>query len=621
MLSSVSEEIAELQLLYMKEFGSTLEVIGGLKEEICNVQADVELNFITLKLEKSLIENEVEELTLELMAANEHLEKANAAKMNAETELAKSITKETTAASALCTDLDALRPKLITTRGRETKLEKMSLEVAKLRSRMTLSTEIMAIPSAPEVSAKMDTLYAELCAIKESEAHYHENVKNSQAEIEALKIQLCAFRDLEAEWKESLVATDAELQEAKDELAIANEALEWVGGDAAALSAKLESLKAEIKTAKEGEARAKADLKHCSSTLQRMRIDLEDASRLADKARAFKLDLDDVTAKLEKAIESERTMAASMVSLRAELNKSRGELAVVRENNGVAFVEKDQRHETELNQMRALLEAAVMAEAEQSTEEAEKARHEVVESRAHIETIDAKLQALLLEVEAVKASEEWAFTQMRLNTIPEYSSMETEEEQDGDISISHEYQNLKTKTRDLQELVNKRAAVGIAQVDAAKASEREMRWKVEVLEREVRACRIELNEAVNKRDEAEAALQAIRFEGKPLSFSGTLNGGNPMGKFVTGERQGNMNSIYILEDSQSSSPSCSSLSFANCASPGRQERSPVESNAQPDLTTKSSSAEKERKPKFSSKIGAYFSKKKDSTEERNPGSL
>lgn len=53
---------------------------------------------------------------------------------------------------------------------------------------------------------------------------------------------------------------------------------------------------------------------------------------------------------------------------------------------------------------------------------------------------------------------------MRLNTIPEYSSMETEEEQDGDISISHEYQNLKTKTRDLQELVNKRAAVGIAQV-------------------------------------------------------------------------------------------------------------------------------------------------------------
>lgn len=79
------------------------------------------------------------------------------------------------------------------------------------------------------------------------------------------------------------------------------------------------------------------------------------------QARAFKLDLDDVTAKLEKAIESERTMAASMVSLRAELNKSRGELAVVRENNGVAFVEKDQRHETELNQMRALLEAAVIS--------------------------------------------------------------------------------------------------------------------------------------------------------------------------------------------------------------------------------------------------------------------
>lgn len=52
---------------------------------------------------------------------------------------------------------------------------------------------------------------------------------------------------------------------------------------------------------------------------------------------------------------------------------------------------------------------------------------------------------------------------MRLKTIPEYD-METAE-QEGEIAVSfEEYQSLKTKTKELQELVNKRAAVGMAQV-------------------------------------------------------------------------------------------------------------------------------------------------------------
>lgn len=54
---------------------------------------------------------------------------------------------------------------------------------------------------------------------------------------------------------------------------------------------------------------------------------------------------------------------------------------------------------------------------------------------------------------------------MRLKTIPEFYGMKRGEEQGGEISMSlEEYQNLTTKTRDLQELVNKRAAVGMAQV-------------------------------------------------------------------------------------------------------------------------------------------------------------
>jgi hypothetical protein len=143
-----------------------------------------------------------------------------------------------------------------------------------------------------------------------------------------------------------------------------------------------------------------------------------------------------------------------------------------------------------------------------------------------------------------------------------------------------------------------------------------MQRRIATLQTELRSCRAELNEAISKREEAEAAkfsceaaLRAKRLERKSLSQSGTLNGGHSMGKSMNlGDRQGSVNSIGF-EDSQSSSPSRSSKSFASVASPGRLERSPIESIAQV-LNTRTPSEEKQRKLKLSSMIGAYFSKKK-----------
>lgn len=136
------------------------------------------MNFIILKLEKFFIENEVEELILELMVVNEYLEKVNVVKMNVEIEFVKSIIKEIIVVSVLCIDFDVFCFKFIIIRGREIKLEKMSLEVVKLRLWMILSMEIMVILFVLEVSVKMDILYVELCVIKEFEVYYYENVKN-----------------------------------------------------------------------------------------------------------------------------------------------------------------------------------------------------------------------------------------------------------------------------------------------------------------------------------------------------------------------------------------------------------------------------------------------------------
>ncbi|KAG0609548.1 hypothetical protein M758_8G193100 [Ceratodon purpureus] len=660
-LINAREEISKLQLVSTEEFENSLEVVKDLKEEIGEVQADFSMQYTTLILEKSLLEQKTKDLTLELIATNTRLQEASAAQKKAETELAAT-PKENVGASALRAELEAVRAELVIAREAENKLEKMTLEVEELRAQMAFRKQSMTT----ELSADMDALRTELDAVKKSEANYREIVNSSQAQIEGLKVHVYALRDSEAKAKESLVSISSELQKKKIEFEMAKEALEWVGGDAAALSAELEALKAEVTSmealraevtsTKEGEARAKAAFTDYSLKLQKMRLDLEDATKLADKvpikaqpiktqARTFKLDLDEATEKLVKAIESEKTMSASMASLKAELNNARTELAATREEHGLTLAEKEQQYELELNQMRAQWEVAsiseatltdanfalneslikVMAEAEeavfakeQATQDAEKARQEVEQAEDRIETLEAKLETLQLEVEAAKASEEWAFTQMRLKTIPEYD-METEE-QDGEIPVSfEEYQHFKTKAKELQELVNKRAAVGMAQVNAAKASEKEMQRRIETIQKELRTCRIELNEAITKREEAEAAkfsceaaLRAKRLERKSLSHSGTLNGGHPMGKLMNVEdRQGSLNSI-CFEDSQSSSPSRSSKSFASFASPGRSERSPMESIAQA-LHTRTPSEEKQRKLKFSSKIGAYFSKKKDSS--------
>ena len=74
------------------------------------------------------------------------------------------------------------------------------------------------------------------------------------------------------------------------------------------------------------------------------------------------MDLDEATAKLEKAIESERTMSASMASLKAELNNARTQLAATLEDHRMALA-KEQQYELELNQMRSQWEVAVGSEA------------------------------------------------------------------------------------------------------------------------------------------------------------------------------------------------------------------------------------------------------------------
>lgn len=163
------------------------------------------------------------------------------------------------------------------------------------------------------------------------------------------------------------------------------------------------------------------------------------------------------------------------------------------------------------------------------------------------------------------------------------------------------------------------------QIGAAQASETEMHRKLEIAKHDLEASRAELKEAIKKREDAEAAKFAVegmlrnyRGERKTQVHSGIFNGGHPLGSPINGDRHG-----YIVSptqgNSQTSSPSHPSFSFATFASPSSHdkshekvlERSPTESLAQA-LEKKMPSEEKHRRQRLSSKIGSYFIKKKDS---------
>lgn len=166
----------------------------------------------------------------------------------------------------------------------------------------------------------------------------------------------------------------------------------------------------------------------------------------------------------------------------------------------------------------------------------------------------------------------------------------------------------------------------LEQVEAAKAGEKEIERKLEMAMRDIEGSRAELREAARKREEAEAAKFAVegmlrnqRAERRHQhQHHAALNGGHngsgltaPMGSPSNGgDRQGYMVSP-ASGNSQNSSPLHSTFSFATFASPSSPSKPASESLAEV-LAMKLPSEEKHRKARFSSKIGSYFVKKKDS---------
>lgn len=117
----------------MEEFESLLEVVRGLKEDICEVQVDVKLDFNILILVMFLLEKKIGELIVELMVVNDLVEKVIVVQMKFEIKFVVFISKDIVVICILCVDFEVVWGDFVMVRKVESKLEGMILELEELR--------------------------------------------------------------------------------------------------------------------------------------------------------------------------------------------------------------------------------------------------------------------------------------------------------------------------------------------------------------------------------------------------------------------------------------------------------------------------------------------------------
>ncbi|CAM6037148.1 unnamed protein product [Sphagnum compactum] len=645
------------------QHGSSIAELASVKEQISSLQAELQtiseqnssyaVDLENAKQEINRLQDELrgeqqsDELLKELIATNETLEKMSAARAMAETELV--ILREAALNhSAAEAELEQVRTELNVLKEAEAKLAESiaQLEATKAELAFCKDEEASLGVTIASKTAELEELNAELRLIKEAEEKYRGVVAVTALDLEEARSKLLAAKEAEETATGALAATTAEFETLKAEFSAAKETQEKSGEAMILTNKELEELKAELAATKDSEQRFKAAVADYSLKLQGLKLDLEDTTKIAEKARSFAMQLEESNVKLKKAIEQEQTMSASLASLKAELNNTRTELAAVKEEGEAAVADVSAEMQLELSRANNLLEAATTAEAKakesvarlndalnqvtlevdeakavakKAAEEAETSKHKLEEAQAHTDTLQSQLQAVIMELEAVKASEAHALSQVKVRRENNMDIDAEGNEQGPEITLPREeYEALTRQVQEADELANKRVVAALAKVDAAKASELELQRKLDGAQNEAEVMRVALKQATQKVENAEAAKSAIeemlrRGRGERRTHAhhpGGADGGyiaSPL--HVLGDGRAYMNSPTPIT-SQNSSPLHPLFGDAHHVAatlPVPEERT---SESLADiLQSKVTPEEKAKKGRFSTKLGSYFNKK------------
>ncbi|CAL1384756.1 unnamed protein product [Linum trigynum] len=270
----------------------------------------------------------------------------------------------------------------------------------------------------------------------------------------------------------------------------------------------------------------------------REQMDREKASDL-DSVKTVTSELDGAKESLQKVVEEESSLKSLLESLKLELENVKKQHLELKEKEAETESIAGNLH-VKLRKCKLELEAAIAeeskargaseemitnlhqllveyenarCEAEEMKSKAEELKKEAEATRVELEEADKKLKLALEEAEEAKTAEVRALDQIKALSERTNAARASTSESGANITISRdEFEALKRKVKESDELAEMKVAAAVAQVEAEKASENEALKRIEAMQKEIEDMNAATQEALKRAEMAEAAKRAVEGE-------------------------------------------------------------------------------------------------------------
>uniref|UniRef100_A0A804LEU5 Pentatricopeptide repeat-containing protein n=1 Tax=Zea mays TaxID=4577 RepID=A0A804LEU5_MAIZE len=326
-------------------------------------------------------------------------------------------------------------------KGAEKEVEELTIELQRLK-------EVFDLANAKfqDVEERKNTLMAR----DEDRLAWEEDLRQSDKELNQISMDLCSFQELQSKHDTSATM----LLNLKNEVANyleakrIEEAREQESGTHKPVQEVIIMLKSELVEQRKSIARVTDELCVLKAT-----------------AELLKSQLKKEKAALAAAQQMEVMASMSTQSLKMDIKLSQQELEALhakakecRDRSGKAL--QDASHEAD--------EAKVIATKAQG--ELKKTEEEVAQAKAALSTVESKLEAVLRDIQAAKASERLALDTLTTTTLEEHSKVGARYSETVTLDLD-EYTSLVQRSRQAEEAAHeKTTAASTAEVEAAKES-------------------------------------------------------------------------------------------------------------------------------------------------------
>ncbi|KAL9255119.1 WEAK CHLOROPLAST MOVEMENT UNDER BLUE LIGHT 1-like protein [Drosera capensis] len=499
-----SEDAEEAKMEVLKELESTKRLIEELKLNLERAQTEEHQAKQDSELAKLRVEEMEQGIADEAsVAAKAQLEVAKVRHAAAISEL-KSVKDELETMqkeyAALLTEKDEAVKKAEKAVTESKEVEKT---VEELTIELISTKESLESAHAAHLEAEEQRIGATMAREQDSLA-WEKELKQAEEDLENLNQQIRSAKEL----KTKLDAASSLLVSLKTELAAYMESkLEQDYGDDTAGTTAGQEKKTHVEM-QAAVAEAKRELEEVKLHIEKA---TDEVTCLKVAATSLKTELETERSELANLKQREGMASVAVASLEAELERIKSEIDVVQKREQEA---KEKMLELPKQLQQASQEAdGVRAAAEQAREELKKEREEADQAKAGFSTMESRILAARMEIEAARAAEKLALAAIK--ALQESESARDADNVDSPTGVTlslEEYYELSKHAQEAEEQANKKVAGAMSQIEVARESEMKTLNQLEEIKREVAEKKEALRIATEKADKAKEGKLGVEQE-------------------------------------------------------------------------------------------------------------